>query len=287
MYSDCKSGHSYSWGEINMKTVCKVFLCVIVAISLCVIAQPASWSQDITSGLEGHWTFDDSNGITVADSSGNGRVANARAGEPTVVPGVKGSALQFTGADSLEVTDWFGIEGANPRTVTCWIKSTDLNTHGIVSWGDSNNDGTKYHIRINNSASNGIEGSLRTEIQGTFNVSTTPINDDQWHFIASVFPDDGLYMVDVLMYVDGELEERSGTNDNGTVLEVNTSASADLSDQFVRIGSRQQGENENFFTGLIDEVRIYSRALSQNELQDIMAQESSETSGFTGFMLYK
>ncbi len=265
----------------------KSILTIMAVVSMCLISQPAAWCQDLAAGLEGHWTFDDSNGVSAADSSGQGREAVVRAGEPTVVTGIKGSALQFDGDDALEIAGWYGIEGAAPRTITCWVKSTDLNTHGIVSWGLSSGNGTKYHVRINNNADNGVEGALRTEIQGTFNVSTTPINDDEWHFIASVFPDDGVFMVDVLMYVDGELEERSGTNDNGTVHEVNTAASEAESDQLVRIGSRQQSANENFFTGLIDEVRIYSRALSPDDIKSIMDIESGAMTGVGDYMLYR
>lgn len=241
-------------------------------------------AQDLDSGLEAYWSFD---GGSSADESGNGRDAAVRAGAPEWVDGVIGQAVSLSGADSFEVPDWYGLEGGVPRTVACWINTTDTAIHGIVSWGLSSGNGQKYHIRLNENEGNGVVGALRTEIQGTFNVATTAINDGQWHFICSVFPEDGLFVVDVQHYVDGQLEERTGTNANGETIVVDTAASAEVSDQLLRIGSRQQNADEHFFPGLIDEVRIYSRALTADEIMALYDMGSAPASNFPQYMLYR
>jgi len=254
-----------------------------------IVPQEILDQQDIESALAGYWTFDEGEGTVAADSSGNNRNAEVQSGEPVWVEGVQGTALQFDGEDdNLFVPDWWGIGGNTPRTVTCWIKSTATNTHGIVSWGLSSGSGQKYHVRINNNAGNGTAGAIRTEIQGTFNIGSTIINDDQWHFIASVFPEGGEFMVDVQHFIDGLFDSRSGTNDNGTTLPLDTAASPDVSDQEFRIGMRVQGEANHFYPGLIDEVRVYERGLTPLEIQAVFMEDGGpqDPTAVYDYMLY-
>lgn len=242
-------------------------------------------AQDITTGLVGHWTMDDGSGTTASDSSPQGRNAEILFGDPEWIPGVKGTALDFDGDDALYIPDWYGIGGAAERTITAWIRSTDANTHGIVSWGFSGGTGQKYHFRINNNAGNGEDGALRTEIQGSFNIGSTFVRDGEWHFVASTFPVEGGVMTDVTHYVDGFLEDAKSTNGSGPTLVLDTTASADLSDQEVRIGMRVQGDTDNFYTGAVDEVRIYDRGLTNAEIQAIMKAEGDITA-IDDYMLY-
>ncbi|MGC9329660.1 MAG: LamG-like jellyroll fold domain-containing protein, partial [Candidatus Hinthialibacter sp.] len=242
--------------------------------------------QDITSGLIAHWTFDEGEGTVAADSSGQGRNAEIWAGDPQWVDGVLGTALEFDGDDGLYVPGWYGIAGAAPRTIMCWIKSTATNTHGILSWGLSSGNGRKEHFRINNSASNGVVGAIRTEIQGTFNVGSTIVNDGEWHLIASVLPAGGQYVVDFHHYVDGLLDERSGTNNNGTVILIDTAAEEGVSDQEFRLAMSVQGGEDRYFPGIIDEVRVYDRGLTNAEIQAIYVLERGDSTSVSNFMLY-
>ena len=241
--------------------------------------------QDITTGLVGHWKFDEGSGETMADSSGQNRTAEIIVGDPQWIEGISGSALEFDGDDGLFVPDWYGIEGSAPRALTCWIKSTATNTHGILSWGLSSGDGQKYHVRINDNSGNGTVGAIRSEIQGTFHIATTIINDGEWHFVASVFPEDGQFVIDINHYIDGLLEGMSGTNSSGSTLLLDTAASPDVSDQEFRIGMSVQGGSDRYFPGIIDEVRVYERGLTNAEIQAIFVAEGGTTS-VEHYMLY-
>ncbi len=150
--------------------------------------------------------------------------------------------------------------------MTFWVKTTDLNTHGIVSWGGQG-DGEKWHIRINNNSGNGVVGAIRTEYASGQNVATTPIDDGQWHHVASVFPANATSSTALRHYVDGVFDPRSGGGDQN----INTDITGPTAEP-VRIGVRVQGgaRNFEFFTGLVADVRIYDQELDEVAIQTIM-----------------
>ncbi len=245
-------------------------------------------NQDITTGLEGHWTLDEGSGTVAKDSSGKGRDAPFRNGEATWVDGISGQALEFDGDDDLAVTGYHGVDENKSRTVTYWVKTdwaADASS-GCVGWGFSDENGTKWHTRLNSNADNGTLAAIRTEIQGNYFIGSTPLNDGAWHHIASVFPEGGVVMEDVIHYVDGMEDPMSGTNSANADIEVWT-AGEDWGTE-VEIGSRLQGENHQFYIGLLDEIRIYSRELSPAEVQAIFVTESgTSSSDVEVYMLYR
>lgn len=251
-------------GKSCIKTILLTFLVVSG-----VMTTPEGFAQDLTTGLEGYWNFDEGTGTTSTDQSGNNRDATVRNGSPIWTAGKIGNAIYFGGSDDMTVP-WKGIAGSTPRTVSFWVKSTDQATHGIVSWGLSTANGGKWHTRINNNESNGTLGAFRTEVQGNFYISSTPVHDGEWHHVVSMFPEGGSVMTDVIHYVDGVLDPMSGTNTGGSDILIDTVTEDEGTD--VTIGSRIQGTANHFFTGAVDEVRIYSRALTAEEIQALYEQ---------------
>ncbi len=223
-------------------------------------------------GLMGYWPFDESEGTLAGDVSGNERPAQVRAGEPQWVEGRFGSALDFDGDDDLTVSGYHGVSGNAPRTIAFWHKTdwaVDAST-GLVGWG-VDATGEKWHTRLNNNAANGAVGAIRTEINGSYIIGTTPINDGEWHHIVSVYPEGGTVMGDLRHYVDGKLEEVSGLGN--TTLEVNTADATTGTE--VTIGSRLQGtEDHQYAIGSIDDVAVWDRALTE---QEIAALASGQT----------
>ncbi len=212
-------------------------------------------------GLEGYWAFDEGTGTAAEDSTSVGRPAMVRNGAPTWTEGRTGGALSFDGDDDLTVTGWKGISGANPRSISYWMK-TDWGVDvpsGTVGWGTSTT-GLKWHTRLNENANNGPVGAIRTEIQGSFHIGTKVINDGEWHHVVSVFPEGGQFMQDLVHYVDGELQEVGGTG--STTVEVDT----DPNGEEVTFGSRLQGAAQQFYIGDLDDVSIWSRALTAEEV---------------------
>lgn len=202
--------------------------------------------------LQLHLTFDEISGTTVRDDSIYGR-SGLLVNTPTWSSGVSGGALEFNGVDDYVVIPGYkGIAGSAGRTCTAWIKP--FSTGGeILSWGPPSS-GAKWTIRINE---NGI---LRVEVGSGTIYGTTVLTDGNWHHIAVVLEDDGSPDIsEAKLYVNGILETTGGAASRP----VDTGLTED-----VRIGVHYTGLR--YFMGLIDEVRIYDKALTEQELQSLL-----------------
>jgi beta-galactosidase len=90
---------------------------------------------------------------------------------------------------------------------------------------------------------------IRSAQQWVENTGTATIDDGTWHHVAGMRMGDMLYL-----YVDGKESGRRAAMDGD--LTINT---------IILIGGFLV--NDELFDGMIDEVRIYNRALSRNELE--------------------
>ena len=205
----------------------------------------ANWLID--HGLMGYWKLD---GDT-ADSSSYDRVGTLY-GNPVWDPnGRINGALKLDGdGDYVKIISYKGISGANSRTVCAWIKTNSGDE--ILSWG-GDGDGEKWVFRVR------PEGQIRLGVGGGGIIGSTIVNDGFWHHVAAVLLNDGTPDAnDIKLYVDGIEESTTSTSQT-----INTAISYK-----VKIGVF--GSSLRYFNGLIDDVRIYNRALSEEEI-DILA----------------
>jgi hypothetical protein len=189
------------------------------------------------------------------DGSGNG--FHGTATSVTYVPGYVGAqAAQFDGSGSSvtippSVTDDF--------TVTMWVKTTDTaGTAGAQWWagkglvdGEIGGGGADWGTSIVNGKF--VLGVGATSGDTTV-ASSVNINDGTWHHLAATRNNTSGAMQ---VYVDGVLRG-SGTGPTGsrtwpTVL---------------RIGGLQPGYN--YLNGVLDEVRLYDRILTTNEISTLI-----------------
>ncbi len=220
---------------------------------------------DLANGLQGYWTFDEGAGATASDSSGNDRNAETLSGSIIWADGKFGKAIDFDGATSVHTPNYFGVGGNTPRTISMWINTSwevPDGATGLMGFGISANE-QKWHFKIETSSK-----GLRTENQGGNNFGAVPVNDGQWHHVVSVFPEGGAVIGDVIHYVDGVVDE---TKNGGLTRPVDTETNPDNGARTLSIGSAFQGEVERFTQGLIDEVAIWDRALSPEEIAQLGA----------------
>ncbi|MCF7974773.1 MAG: DNRLRE domain-containing protein [Phycisphaerae bacterium] len=198
-----------------------------------------------TLNLVGAWSLDEGSGSTTADSSGHGHTGTIV--DATWDTGIQGSALLFSETGYVD-TGFAGVTGTASRTSTAWIKTTEAN-RTFVSWG-LNTTGRKWRIRLD------VTGGLRAEINGAYHYGKTYLADDEWHHTAVVLEDDGTpNAAEILLYVDGLPET--------TAAVTSTAIDTDPTGVF-RIGMATY--DTVGFIGLIDEVRLYDRALSDGEV---------------------
>ncbi|NLH18139.1 MAG: hypothetical protein GX455_16305 [Phycisphaerae bacterium] len=198
----------------------------------------------VSDGKVGYWKFDGN----LTDVFGHDGIA---VGDPAFVDASQAKA--GTGAVDLDGDDWVGIDGytgiggTKARTTMAWIKTTGT-VAPIVYWGDKNVTGGIWEMRLN------YLGQLRVQTIGGGTVGVSAVNTGQWVHVAAVLPEGGDNTEDVQLYVNGVLET-GGEITSGVI---NTTAAATM-----RIGS---DEASHYFTGLIDDVRIYDRALTAEEI---------------------
>ena len=210
----------------------------------------------ISNGLVGHWTFDgrDIYGTTALDSTSN-KNNGTLTGAPAPTLGQIGQALDFDGVDDyVQMGDLNSLDSVTTFTVSAWFKRRAVNSlMYIVEKATDNthvvalevlNDGLAYLL-----VRNGVTG------HGTF-----ATNDTNWHHIVMVY--DGSQSGDTLQltgYLDGVKKTLAIGNDIPT-------STADHSGNF-SIGD--QRSHVLFTDGKIDDVRIYNRALSNDEIYQL------------------
>ena len=206
-------------------------------------------SQQSTAGLVGYWKLDETSGTTAADSSGlanNGKLVGA----PAPAAGIVNGALQFNGSGNrVVVPDQPSLDISNQITISAWINPQKAATQYLVKKGrtDSVNgfelslgSNGKVFVRFNQKT---MGNKLRLDSKTSY-----PTNGNTWMFVAATY--DGST---IKLYINGVLES---TLQATFKIGVNSLPLA--------IGAQDDGKSGT--KGRIDDVRVYNRALSANEI---------------------
>ena len=205
------------------------------------------------SGLIGWWRFDETNGTVASDSSGKGNNGTLQ-GNPTWVTGKIGGALSLDGGDFMEVSSrkwnldniatvslWFNLSQNASGHETVFSLSRDQSNDEILFWLDGQAMLFYQHKSNSNWARLSSSASIST----------------WWHFSGVI--DGGFAQSQMKFYSNGQLVNAAYQTSGSPAL------LSDSHDRKLRIGSRVNGTY--YFHGLIDDVRIYDRALSTVEVQ--------------------
>ena len=210
------------------------------------------------TNLVASYGFNENSGTTLTDNSGRNNHGTLVNGPTWTSAGKYGPALVFDGNNDLvNINDDNSLDLTTGMTLEAWVNPSDLTGYKTVLCKENSTNNFIYTLSANNSTSNTTSqrpnsrmanGSANVTVTGT---SKLPLNT--WTHIASTY-DGSVFR----FYVNGV--QVSTTNINGTM---------GISTGMLRIGGTTTLGSQ-YFTGIIDEVRIYNRALSQAEIQTDM-----------------
>ncbi len=208
------------------------------------------------SSLVAYYTMLENSGSAVSDASANNLNANT-SGSPTWVAGKIGTALSFNGSSQYAYSSDYDIPGS--LTVEAWVYPTSAGaTSSVVS---KNTNTTDNQALLGLTSGN---ATFSVNVGGSpVGVTGSAVAQNTWTHLVGVY--DGS---NVQLYVNGSA---AGSSPASGVTTTNN---------LVWTIGKTAGAASGYFTGRIDEVKIFSRALSPAEVSaEYNAQNSGVTSG--------
>ncbi len=229
-----------------MKTIW--ILPVMLLIVPCSIS--ISTADVLEDALVGAWLFDENQGLEAKDASGNGHTGDIKGAK--WVQGKMGAGLEFNGDGNIVEISHDKAFDLTEYTISAWIKTEPTGlwqtvigkepaagnprNYGIFVAGNTNLLGVNYTTA----------GAWKTAF------SKTVAADGKWHHVAATF--DGTFL---RAYFDGVMEG-----------ETKTEIPPDHNTEPVRIG-RWGNPRGDYWSGVLDEVAMFSQALTEDEIRDI------------------
>ena len=205
----------------------------------------------VDTSLKGYWSFNgqDLSGTTAYDRSGSGNTGTLTSG-PTITEGKIGQALQFDGTNDLVVvTNESSYRFSSDFSLSTWVKvpTTLAGYEAVIGKYAVTPSGWDFGI--------GSNGKARMSLRGTSTLDVSSgagpdLRDNQWHHVVTVNTP-----TSIETYVDGILQNTMTGTWTATT---NTDS--------LYIGNRDSNGTTTF-SGMIDEVRVYNRALTESEIK--------------------
>jgi hypothetical protein len=214
----------------------------------------------------GWWKFDEGTGQYVYDVSGNGNTGtlgtstSAEPADPTWTTGKLGKGLSFDGVNDYVGSFGSSISPVGSRTVSVWFKTLNTTRGGLVGnrpFADSHG----FVFTVNKDVAGNLSyfhtgGSVLDVAAG--------ITTGVWYHAVAAYD---VPSATVKLYL------------NGLLIGTGTSFSAEAASEFNGIIGDESDRKNHPFNGLIDDVRIYNRALTAGEVAQMY---NSTKDGYLG-----
>lgn len=211
--------------------------------------------------LLAHWKLDESKGTVAADSSGNGNDGTL-VGNPVWRPaeGQIGGAIDLDGRGAyVRVTKAKGLDFAPESfSVSAWVNAREVRGRWqtILEYDRNSTAGNRFGLWID------TNGRFHFRVGSNTWQSTRGLNTNQWYLLTATYDASTRRMK---LYIDGVLEG-TATNSGGYVAPTQAT---------LTIGVRGD-ETSEFFSGLLDDIRIFDAALS---IEDVLAMIGAGRNG--------
>ena len=178
----------------------------------------------------------------------------------TGVFGDDNGAFSFNGVDAFIDCSAENRNVTNVLSISAFIKNNSSNIMDVINkynWGEDRG----YHLQINETFAR-VGGRDNSGSYYTTGHSISSVNDNEWHHLVSI-----INMNSWQIWVDCNMEA-----------EINTSTNfPDFTNSAHFSIGMDQYEGDQFFEGTIDEVRLYNRVLTNEEINSLCDFQSTKT----------
>jgi len=217
------------------------------------------------AALVGHWALDDGSGTTASDSSGNGNTGTLNGDTAWTTGHIGSGAAAFDGTgDYINVPDSASLAVSTGITVAFWVNfaSNPGGQKPLVGQAASLSSTTGWSVSLLTTgginASQGVTGGVGGNNKQL--TSTGTAGTGSWQHIAYVGQISGGNLI-MTIFINGIA---SGTQTvTATALADSTAA--------LRLGNIQT----TYYTGSLDDVRVYNNALSEAEIKALIPEPAT------------
>ena len=250
-------------------------LFLIFAIFVFCVATLSATAR-ITDGIHFYLPFNEGKGNVARDVGPNGFEAVLHDSAEFVADGKVGGAIEFSGGPAI-IEDPGGQSEVYVEhlTVAVWIFPFEISDVALgnghvygnifydksgtsddnVEFGLGSGEGLYWYINSGQKDMGPFNGA---DVDTTVSLPNLGLKPDTWYHVVGTFDDEALKV-----YLDGELVGEKDTPNNGPVMVWN--------DNNIEIGGRPDTNGgANLYKGLLDELVVYDRALSAEEVETVM-----------------
>ena len=251
---------------------------LIRSIKVSMVGGTGGLPSDMPSGLVSLWSgegdcSDSANG-NFGTLCGNAAFADGKVGQAFSLDGVN-SFVKIPQSPNLNLTDqitisfWMKAAADNSMTTFQGLVASDFYVIEIDAQNGRWGVNFALHTTGNQAMdSSGISSSVNFSHTSQANASSAPVTPGQWHHIAATYDS-----ANMQLYVDGHPWGKP-MHETGTIVPM-------LPNSFVAIGSEDGRTTcpgcvaNRYFKGLIDDVAIFNRALSAEEIQALCKEQNN------------
>ena len=250
------------------------FFWIFAVFTFCVATLSAT--AKITDGIHFYLPFNEGKGDVAKDVGPKGFEAVLHDSAKFVAKGKVGGAIEFSGGPAI-IMDPGGQSElyVEHLTVAVWIYPFEISDVAIgnghvygnifydksgtsddnVEFGLGSSEGLYWYINSGQKKMGPFNGA---DVDTTVALPNLGLKPDTWYHVVGTFDAENLKV-----YVDGELAGEKATPNNGPVMVWN--------DNNIEIGGRPDTNGgANLYKGLLDELVVYDRALTAEEVETVM-----------------
>jgi len=219
--------------------------------------------MDFTSGLAGYWKFDDGSGTTAVDSSASGNNGTLTGG-PTWTTGRINGALSFNGSSAEVDINKNVLDTSKDFSAAAWVQIRNANVWAsAVSQDGTNVSG--FYLQYTNGGRFAFSLISSDSTQGSTTRAISPFNPSTgvWYHLVGVHDATNNQ---IKLYV------------NGTLVDTQSVGAAWNAVGETVIGRGRYGGPTDFWPGLIDDVHVYNRILSDQDVAALYNSAPGQTS---------